>query len=86
MDIGNQIKIRMNSIDVMIHPDSLGENFKYNKKKKLYYDMDNDIYLKLGAKVIVLLEDIVRSTNNIKIKVLGIVNPKTLVKTKQTEE
>ena len=48
--------------------------------------MDNDIYLKLGAKVVVLLEDIVKSTNNIKIKVLGIVNPKTLVKTKQTEE
>ena len=70
----------------MIQPDSLGENFKYNKKKKLYYDMDNDIYLKLGAKVVVLLEDIVKSTNNIKIKVLGIVNPKTLVKTKQTEE
>lgn len=86
LDIGNQLKIRMNSIDVMIQPDSLGENFKYNKKKKLYYDMDNDIYLKLGAKVVVLLEDIVKSTNNIKIKVLGIVNPKTLVKTKQTEE
>lgn len=86
LDIGNQIKIRMNSIDVMIQPDSLGENFKYNKKKKLYYDMSNDIYLNLGAKVVVLLEDIVKGTNNIKIKVLGIINPKTLVKTKQTEE
>lgn len=78
LDIGSKIKLRINSIDITVPLNDLNENFKYNKKRKLFYDESNDTYLKMGTKVVARLNDIDIYGNNLRVTILGAINPKTL--------
>lgn len=82
LDIGSLIKIRINSVDATINTDCLGSAFRYNKKKKMYYDFSNDLYLKTGTKVVVRLNSVDLINKKLNVTVLNIIDQKVLTKKK----
>lgn len=80
LDVGSLIKIRINSVDVTVKPDCLSHSFKYVKKKKMYYDFTNDLYLKPGTKVIARLNSVDTVNKKLNLTILNIIDQKVLVK------
>ena len=61
---------------------SFSSYIKYSKKRHMFYDYTNDLYLKVGTKVLVKLNDVDVINRNLKISVLNVIDPKTLKKEK----
>lgn len=81
IDTEHQIKIRINSIDVVINSEDLSSDFKWNKKHKSFYDKSNNAYLKPGRKVKVVLRNVNLHSRTLKLDVLNIIDAKVLTKT-----
>lgn len=80
LDIGEQLKIRINSIDVIIKKDSFSDHIRYDKKRKLFYDWTNGVHLKVGTKVIVKLIDVNQVNKELKIMVINAIDSRILEK------
>lgn len=82
LEVGNKFKIKVNSIDVCIDDKSFEYHIKYDKKRHMFYDYTNNLYLKVGTKVLVRLRDVDVINRNLKISVLNVIEPKKLTKKK----
>ena len=82
IDIGSRLRVRINSIDTWVSPKCLGDNFKYNKKKEKFYDMESNTYLNIGSKGVAVLNGVDEVNKNLKISILGLTNEKKLIRTR----
>lgn len=82
IDIGSRLRVRINSIDTWVSPKCLGTNFKYNKKKEKFYDMESNAYLNMGSKGVAVLTGVDEVNKNLKISILGLTNEKKLIRTR----
>ena len=78
LETEGKIRIRLNSIDTTINYKNFGENFRYSKKEKIWYDATNNLTIKPGRKVIVLLKDVNLARKNLQLEVLNAVSTKVL--------
>ena len=69
-----KIRVKFYGIDIYIDKKSLGDNFIFDKKKKLYYDRDTGKYLSMGTKVYITLTDANSANRSVKIFVSGLMN------------
>lgn len=83
LEVGKKFRIRLNSIDIYIDPKNLSSSFRYNKRKKLYYDYSNDMYLKFGTKVIIRITHVNIANRDVSAEILNIIEPKKLTKKKK---
>lgn len=82
LEVGSKIILKINSINITINARDLSSNFKYSKKRKRFYDATNNLPLRYGTKVLVILNGVDLVNHNLRVKVLNVVNHKTLKKIK----
>ena len=73
-DTDQGIKIRFFGIDAYVDGGMLGNNFHYDNKRKLFYDVNTGVYLSIGTNVIVKLLAANSSNRSVKIVISEIVN------------
>ena len=78
LEVGNKLKIRIDSVDVYVDHNSFSSYIKYDKKRHMFYDYTNGLYLKVGTKLLVRLCDVDVINRNLKVSVLNVIDPKTL--------
>ena len=83
LEVGKKFRIRLNSIDIYIDPKNLSSSFRYNKRKKLYYDYSNNMYLKFGTKVIIRITHVNIANRDVSAEILNVIEPKKLTKKKK---
>ena len=83
LEVGKKFRVRLNSVDIYIDPKDLSSSFRYNKKKKLYYDYSNDLYLKFGTKVTIRITHVNIANRCVSAEILNIIEPKKLTKKKK---
>ena len=69
-----KIRIKFYDIDVYIDKRSLGDNFLYDSKKKLYYDKYSGKYLTMGTKVSITLISANSSNRSVKLYINSTIN------------
>lgn len=82
LEVDNRIKIRINNIDGYINIQSLGSNFNYDKRRKLYYDIENGKALRPGTKVKTVLNSVNLSNRTFNVSLISVVDSKKMVKDK----
>lgn len=80
IDVSDRIRLKVNGIDCFIRYKNLSEDFIYDESSKKYYDRNNDMILKLGAKVKVILSDVNLNTRSIDVNIIGVMDSKKLIK------
>ena len=69
-----KIRIKFYDIDVYVDKRSLGNNFLYDSKKKLYYEKSTGKYLTMGTKVLITLLDANSSNRSVKLYINNTIN------------
>ena len=67
-----KIRVKFSGIDTYIDKRSLGEDFQYDSKKKLFYDKYSGKYLTMGTKVLINLVDANSANKSVKLYISGI--------------
>lgn len=82
ISIGEKIRLKVNGIDCFIGYRNLSKDFNYDESTGKYYDRNNDMILKLGANVKVILNSVNLNNRTIDVNIIGVVKSKTLSKKK----
>lgn len=80
LSIGEKIRLKVNGIDCFIGYRNLSKDFNYDESTGKYYDRNNDMILKLGANVKVVLNSVNLNNRTIDVNIIGVVKSKTLTK------
>lgn len=80
LDINEKIRIKVNGIDCFVRYKDLSTDFNYDEKAGRYYDKNNNMHLKIGAKVKILLQDVNINNRTIKVNILGLISSKKKLK------
>ena len=80
LEVGERIKIKVNGVDCFVKYKYLADNLIQEENTGRYYDRNNGLVLKLGAKIKVRLSDVNLNTRNIFVDILGVVDSKKLVR------
>ena len=82
ISIGEKIRLKVNGIDCFIGYRNLSKDFNYDESTGKYYDRNNNMILKLGANVKVVLNSVNLNNRTIDVNIIGVVKSKTLSKKK----
>ena len=80
LDVGERIRLKVNGIDCFIKYRNLSGDFNYDESTGKYYDQNNNMILKLGAQVKVVLNSVNLNNRTIDVDITGIMKSKTLIK------
>jgi len=80
LDVGEKIRIKVNGVDCFVKYKYLSDNLIQDEDTGRYYDKNNGLILKLGAKVKVRLSDVNLNTRTIFVDILAITDSKKLIK------
>lgn len=82
LEVGERIRIKVNGIDCFVKYKNLSDEFRYDEDRCRYYDKNNGMILKLGAKIKVILNSVNLNNRTINVDIVGIIQSKKLVKNK----
>lgn len=76
VELGKKIKIRLEGIDTYIDAHELNSLFKYDSKRKRYYNEENRQHMKvgIGSKIIVKVKSIDPINDKFSVRIVGIPN------------
>lgn len=80
LDVGDRIRLKVNGVDCFIRYKNLSNDFNYDEDAGRFYDRNNNLYIKLGARVRVKLTEVNINTRNIDVLVLGVIDSKKMIK------
>lgn len=71
--VDKNIHVLINTFETYVNPEELGSNFKFDSSRKLFYDIDNGLYLKLGVRILVKLRSVNTSNRTVKLSILSVI-------------
>jgi len=80
LNIGEKIRLKVNGIDCFIGYRNLSKDFNYDESTGKYYDRNNNMILKLGANVKVILNSVNLNNRTIDVNIIGVIKSKTIVR------
>ena len=80
IDVGERIRIKVNGVDCFVKYKYLADNLIQDASTGRYYDRNNGLLLKLGAKIKVRLSDVNLNTRSIFVDILGVTDSKKLIR------
>lgn len=80
LEVGEKIRVKVNGVDCFVKYKYLSDDIVQDDTTGKYYDKNNFMILKLGAKVRVKLCDVNLNTRSIFVDILGIIDSKKLVR------
>lgn len=72
IEVGKKIKIRVEGVDTYINSHELDNVFTFDNKRKIYYDKDTGVHIKLGTKILVKLRNVSAVNDSYNVTILGI--------------
>ena len=69
-EIDKRIRIKLNGIDTYIDNTGFSDNFEFDRKKKMFYEISTGKYIKFGTKVLVRLMDANSANRTFRVQVL----------------
>ena len=72
IEVGKKIKIRVEGVDTYINSHELDNVFTFDNKRKIYYDKDTGVHIKLGTKILVKLRNVSAVGDSYGVTILGI--------------
>ena len=71
IETGKRIKIRIDGVDTFISCYQLDDVFAFDRTRKIYYDRDTGLHVKIGAKILVELKSVSSINGSYRVIVLG---------------